>query len=94
MKPASSSQETASDDLPQPAVQGLRSSQHARIRDLPSSDRQPTAFTLDPLRLRVHHISTDIDQTAETTGQQGQEELVPEGEYDIRSQELSQTQTI
>ena len=74
--PAHISQENGSSDFPQPPVQGVQSSQHTQVSDSPSSDRQLTAFTLHPLR--VHQISTEIIQTAETRGQQ-----VPEGEYDI-----------
>ena len=46
----------------------------------PPLDSQPPAFTLDPPML--HGLPVDIAETTDM-GQHGDEELVPEGEYDI-----------
>ena len=63
----------------------LLSSQDAQNSDSPAYDSQPNDFTLDPLT--IHQLPADINETTDM-GQQGGEELVPEGEYDVLRQAI------
>ena len=69
--------------LSQHSEQKQLSSPDAQGSDSPASDSRPAAITLDPPML--HHLPVDIDETMDM-GQQGYEELVTEGEYDILHQ--------
>ena len=55
--------QTTTSVLPQHSGQKQLSSQDAQDSDSPTSDSQPTAFTLDPLML--HHLPVDIDKTTD-----------------------------
>ena len=72
--------QTMTSILPQHSGQKQLSSQGAQERDSPASDSWTTAFTLDPPIL--HCLPVDIDETIDM-GQQGNEKVVPEGEYDV-----------
>ena len=71
--------------LPQHSGQKQLSSQDAQDNDSPAFDSRPTAFTMDPPVL--HRLPVNIDETTDM-GQQGDEELVPEGEYNVFCQVL------
>ena len=77
--------QTMTSVLPQHSGQKQLSSQDAQDSDSPASDSRPPAFTLDPPML--HRLPVDIDETTDM-GQQGDEELVPEGEYDVFCQAI------
>ena len=66
--------------LPQHSGNKQPSSQDVQNSDSPDAASRLTAFTLDPLT--VHRLPTDINDTTDMD-QHGDEELVPEGEYDV-----------
>ena len=75
--------QTTTSVLSQHSEQKQLSSPDAQDNDSPASDSGPTALTLDPPML--HRLPLDIDETMDM-GQQGDEELVTEGEYDVLHQ--------
>ena len=75
--------QTTTSVLSQHSGQKQLSSPDAQDSDFPASDSRPAAITLDPLML--HRLPVDIDETMDM-GQQGDEELVNEGEYDVLHQ--------
>ena len=75
----------ATNVLPQHSGKKHPSSQDAQDSDSHNVDSRPTAFTLDSPT--VHRLPADIKETM-AMSQEGDEELVPEGQYDIFCQSV------
>ena len=75
--------QTMTSVLSQHSGQKQLSSPDAQGSDSPASDSWPAAITLDPPMF--HRLPVDIDESKDM-GQQGDEELVTEGEYDVLHQ--------